>query len=345
MKKGWVCLALVLTGCTQLDQLKSVTNSTNSMSDTTKQLSQTTDGMSATTTALYQNLRQGNSVQTREQALATMDVSKTQEEKILYAGIYMMAFEFQLWTGKGPDDEVRRESLFNDLFIQLDKDIRNYITSANLSLDPTSTDNNMMNLYALAATLHMINPMQQTLVANNPSIPSYTVLSLAEQALEDNVAINNGSKSIASLPLWENQALQNDGDLLYMIQLRANFIPALVVSKFTNVEYAGITTKAKDLGLGFTANFSDVGVVALNTYGDYMKEANANRDFLTSIGSSAQYNSRLNLLYKNMQLPWIEKGSTVSASQAKAQASSYVVDEIKEFKNALPKTSLMSCFL
>jgi hypothetical protein len=338
-----------MAGTTQnmASNTKSMATTTQSMAQTTDQMNQQmeqlkalTNGMELTTNALYEALRQGNSVTIREQALDTMNQSKTQEKKILYAGIYMMAFEFQVWSNTGDDDEARRESLFQDLFIQLDKDLRNYMSSDKPSLDPTSTNNNMMNLYAMAATLHMINPLQQQLVDNDPKIQLYSALTLIEDALQDNADLNNGKVQWTDLKPYQQEALSNLSDLQYILQLRANFIPALVISKFTSLEYANFLSKLGTLTFGFSADLTDIPLGSLYYYVSYMQEANANREFLQSVGSSADYNCRLTLLYKGMKLPELSE-----VTVARKDATTQMFDQLSEFEKALPKTSLLGCLL
>ncbi len=374
MKKLFICAALALTGCSAVSDMDTMTKSTgdldakmgasnqtmagmsttttdldgkmsnmndtmNGMNTTMQSLNNVTNGMSATTNQLYLALRQGNSETIRAKALEDMEANSAVETKILYAGIYMIAFEFQVWTGEGLDDEARREVLYQDAFIQFDKDMRRYM-GATLSLDPTSTDPAMENLYALSATLHMLNPLQEILVKDHKGIKASSMLTLIESVLRKNKELESGKVQWDDLKPYEQEALSAASDLQYIVKLRANFIPALVISKFTNLEYASFTTKIQKLTLGFTADFQDIGLAALYTYRDYMKEANANRIFLKSIGLDPEYNCRLNLLYKGMKMPTL---NNVPAPRQQATAQS--IDQITEFEEALPQTSLASCLL
>ncbi|MDR3608483.1 MAG: hypothetical protein P4M08_14030 [Oligoflexia bacterium] len=296
------------------------------------QLSQTNGSLQATQLKMqdtYNGLRQVEAVRERQISLQDMESAKTIEGKISAAGVYMMAYEFQVWSADGSDTQEERDLLFSDAFIEFDKDLRNYL-GAQPSTDPTSSAPAMMNLYAIAATLHMENAQQIALLQKNPSIPKATMLSLIESVLRRNQLLQAGKISWNDLKPYEQQALANYKDLEYILQLRANLVPMLVLSKLTSLEYAGFVTKFLDLSMGFTADLQDLSVAETDTYTQYMQDANDTRDFLKSINVDPQYNWKLERLYHVMKLPALPNTDTPQANALPA-----FVDQVTAFKQAL----------
>src|SRR6185437_688342 len=175
------------------------------MSKTTGQMNQRLGGMSADTGSLlnltgvldntilhtYDGLRLGNTTQLRDgtDALKQMDEATTLQAKVAYATVYYETYEYQLWTGQQSDSTDFLDSQYLQALQEFDREVTQYIPSDLTNIDPTSTDNSMLDLYALAITMHMTNEYEvdEPVLPNDDSTHTspyhVSMLDLVESAL------------------------------------------------------------------------------------------------------------------------------------------------------------------
>jgi hypothetical protein len=282
----------------QTDQLVSLTTQVATLTD---KLATLTGQLNNATHDTYKDLRQGNSVTLRADALKKMIAATSEEEKIGFAGIYMQAFEFQLWKDHNPDNQTVLDGLYDQAFIEFFKEEREF-QDGSWSVNPTSTDSNMENLYAIAATLHEVNENAAE-QDNADRMPQVSILSLIKGALAKAKDLNSGKISWNSLKAYEQEILTNEKDAVYLLRVRENFLPVLVLSQFTCLEYENFLSKLVDFTFGPTPDYKSLNLAQLYTYETYLEDVNTTHDYLAAQGYAPMLDWRLAHLYSGLKTP------------------------------------------
>ena len=215
------------------------------MKNTTQDMSQTTSGMAKTTESVKIGMdesnahqaavqadldfatyatRQGATADLRQKMLTDMKADKTLAGKIKDASVLCMAFEFQIWTPEVADADYR-----NSLFTQAIEELVETILSLRKSnsVDATGISQNMYNLYALAATLHRINPLQDEFASNaDQPFNEYSLLNIISDGLRQLDDANKNNVNIHNLPAYIQRVQQYSEPLLYILKVRYNFLAA-----------------------------------------------------------------------------------------------------------------------
>ena len=125
---------------------------------------------------------------------------------------------------------------------------------------PLSDNAGMKNLYALATALEATNSVQTLLpaeVAPSPGMPAEratvpkSILDLLHEALKAGADVEAGKRTSASLQPWERIVLEKEDAVLYLLHVRTNFLPAIPLSRLTDVERSGFARFLELLRLGF----------------------------------------------------------------------------------------------
>jgi hypothetical protein len=280
---------------------------TGQMATTTDGMAQTTDGMAVTTndvlsqtTDMYQDLRQANSLTIRNQTLDAMVAATSMQKKISEAGAYFMAFEFQLWKGDGRDTSDKMDSLYYCAMEEFTRILREYMPTDFSKVDATSQNSRMMDLYALAVSFHQVNP--------NAQPGALGMMDLVKQVLQLNQPVNSGKIAESSLKDWQREGLANYQELVYLMQIRSNFLAVMTlaqVSKIADSGFLGITGLARKLSMvetKWSSDFSKLNLEEIVTYTTWMNEADTDSVFLKSIGEPAAIDSRLKKIFMNMTI-------------------------------------------
>jgi hypothetical protein len=340
-------------GCSAFKDMDNMTKTTQQVSDTSSDMKKTMNGMAANTVDLlnlnsvvksgvldtYYKLRQGNTLQARDYTLKHMDSATSMEDKIAWAGAYFQAYEFQLWDGSQKDDRDRLESLYLCGIQEFNRDMMEYIPQS-YDVDPTSKNNKMMDLYALAVTMHELNTLSKLQpFEENKASESVSMFDLVKHALQLKNDVESGAKPEASLEEWEREGLRVEQELDYIIQIRENFLPVMALAKISKIAengFLGIPGLFRQLDMlltGWDADLSHANLEQLLTYTSWVQEAVADRDFLKSIGANSRLNDDVMKIYKNMRLP--EKLSAEQGSSSQAQAMEIRSDAYGKLKDQI----------
>ncbi len=227
-----------LVGCSALKNMDDMKKTTQAMNQTTGQMAstiqQTQVGIvesNAHQQAVQNDLefatyasRQGATADLREKIFNDMKNEPTMAGKLKYGSMFNQAFEFQVWT---PDmaDQSYRETLFLKAAEELTETITS-LRKASSSTSATSLNNNMMTLYAIAATLHRINPIQDRYAQDVQAFPEYSMLNAITDGLRHLDDVKNNKINVHSLPLYEQRIQQYSDSFVYLLQVRYNFLAA-----------------------------------------------------------------------------------------------------------------------
>lgn len=225
-------------------ELKGMKKVTDTMSETTNELRVLTrDKLLAATCMLYDNGRQGQTDQKRDEKLQLILKRAKFEERIADAGRYMMSFEFQLIgeTCSDPTDAQRlllyqqgTSEFFHSLKGLAPDDFDVNVRARPAELTDTGslyTNENRTNAFnALSIVLHMKNRFQKTDPAFGHPVTMYDLIISALKAEKEIAAgrmkLPEGEHYIKEVLLWKPLALQ-------LLQTRYNMMPLVVVGSRT----------------------------------------------------------------------------------------------------------------
>jgi hypothetical protein len=226
-----------LTACGPLDDMKDMKNQTKELGDISKAMSQSTKRIEDYSSSTYRDMRLDTSVSNGFKALREMENANSLEQKAIAAAYYMASFEFQLWKNKDLDNDELREHMAALSVKRLFADIKEYNPRLDDSKklppetkDVTPDDDNLKNLYALAATLHEINPNQEAMAKVN-KIQLISMLDL----ITDGLVATASGKLENALP-HQKIVAQNVEYAVLLLQLRFNVMAGKSLTAIADTE-------------------------------------------------------------------------------------------------------------
>jgi hypothetical protein len=312
------------------------------MSAATADLQQTSNDLRDATINLYDDNRQGAALELRSNARQFMKSTDDQLAKLGYAGQYFMAFEYQLWKGAHSDDAAKLAALKRDAVEELIRAVYEFLPRRR-SVSPRSTSASMKNLYALVAALHAVNSngvLRASVTSDEPLDSSAAALDVPAgvtsmlQLLEDGLAAKADLESGATLPEdlapHQKSVLEHEGVVVYMLQLRANFLTAMVAQTLatSDGERLGFFGRMHHVLFRWTAKTAARNLAELNMYLELLNEAQAAQDFLASIGAPAPLDGTLKRFLKRMRIDEAELRSAVPARAETLRALADVVERL-----------------
>lgn len=329
---------------TMAEDMETMTENLETMSAATTDLQQTSNDLREATINLYDDNRQGAALELRSNARQFMKAADDQLAKIGYAGQYYMAFEYQLWKGVYSDDAAKLATLKRDAVEELIRAAYEFLPRRR-SVSPRSTSASMKNLYALVATLHAVNSnglLRTTVTSDEPlSVGTEaaerpagiaSMLQLLQDGLSAKADLESGAILPESLAPHQKTVLEHEGVVIYMLQLRANFITAMVAQALatSDGERLGFFGRVHHILFRWTAKTATRNLVELNMYLELLKEAQAAQDFLTRIGAKAPLDGTLRRFLNKMRL---DEGELQSAIPARAEAVRALAEAMAKIAN------------
>jgi hypothetical protein len=347
MKKKNLFLSLVVVantvvlgaGCSALKNMDDMKNTTGQMANTTKQMAGTTQGMAKTTDEVRDgveqtltDLRQGNTLQARQDSIIQLNNATSMEAKIAAATAYFEAFEFQLW-GVATDTRDTLISLYLCAIQEFDRDVKDYVPE-DMKVDPTSKNNKTMNLYALSVTMHMLNghAIPQPMVVGEPKI-QVSMFDLIKNGLNLKAGLDSGKIQEASLEDWQREVLNNEQLYDYIIQTRENFLPVMTLAQVSNIAQTGflgipgLLREGKMLFFDWNPSLSSMNIEQISRATSWLKEANEDRDYLNTIHVDARVDSSVKKIYEHMDL------SDAKPSSDQSNATTARLQDLTSFKS------------
>lgn len=374
-------LLLINTSCSmkkKLDEMHDYTremnsntkvlkNETSKMSKTTKDMSKTTNGMATTTTEMAQTtqdmknntknlpnltnqmfdvMKQKDSAVIRAEAFRNLIASESLMNKAFEASKYYYAFEFQLWNYQENSsfDQIKlRESQQSEAVIELTKNLAELMPEQKRkwNLSSTSTNNEMLSLYALAIAMHKNNPFQTQLMndvsgtqvqSTNPQIKVESFYEVITQALAILPQVRQGIIPREDLTMVQKEALREADQLIYLLKLRYKVLPVIALVRMSNIQ-ENIWQKIKML---FSAwQIKSLNTEQINYLSDIIDQSLETKTFLNSIGVSVELDNNVRKVYRHLN--W-HKTISAQASQDKNSEDS---QNIKALMNLQQKVSVL----
>ncbi len=200
---------------------------TEDMAKTTEALKKLTESVSKTTCIMYRSLRQGNAKASRDQDLQDIANAKDVAARLADAAAYMQGYEYQVWSPTCIDEASRDIAIEQSAREMLAK-IQGFIKDRS-EVGATKTSDNAEVLYALAATLHYVNPLQAQFLKGS----TYEVMrpfDMLVKGIELDQARNRGEVTTTDFPPYAEIVGKYEKDAEFILRVRANFLMAYAFS-------------------------------------------------------------------------------------------------------------------
>ncbi|MFZ9520680.1 MAG: coiled-coil domain-containing protein [Silvanigrellaceae bacterium] len=288
----------------------------NDMNNKLVETNQRMETMNRALDRMYQDLRQGDALNARLKTIEKMEETPHLVGKTVYAAQYFMSFEYQLWKGIGFDDPemqlvLKRSAV--DEFVQ----ILRRLVQKDFPVDALDDSNDVASAKALALSMHMLNENSELdLKKKNMALES--MRDLLKESLTYGHQLSQSRITSEDIPEFAKVALKEPELVRYLFDLRVNILPALVVSYLSEVSADDLwkrwSTRASVVMKSWTARTENLNELQLQEYVRWLSWANADVEFLKSIGMHPRRDKMLIRTLQNMQ--FIEEKSISSGSAA-----------------------------
>jgi hypothetical protein len=308
----------------------------------TKEVSQSMESKvsmtNATALATYMDLRAKDSADARIKFMEKLKEAPTLEEKIAWAGMYMQAFEFQLWKDQSLDDAQAREVLkaqgVKEFFRQLSGLIKSdYIEPGNEVLGQIAPDSEFLSLFALAVSMHLVHHSQEVVKERTGAQPE-SMFDIVAHGLKYKWAVDAGNKTPEQIPEYARQVLFYEPVARYLLQLRHNGLGKMALGKLLGLSsHPGFDIKTFWAALpkklwSWQADFANLNEVQIWEINRWLREAVRTREVMSRIGVPSVYDKGLMQVAGNMKTEEI----AASLKSLKPARQAYIKEFLGSFE-------------
>ena len=280
----------LLSGCGMIKNLTEMHDATGKMPTL---MGDTIKGM-VTTNGMMGNMCSGQGKITtsdyRDKLLNQIDQEQDIGRKLSLAVKYHYAWEFQGMSAECGRTDSYSAKVFNESIREFLESMHRFIDSR-ANTGATSRANNMNTLYAIAATMHYTNSLQEEDALKN-SYKAVSMLDLVTDVVNSTALINAGKLSSNDIPAYVDSGRILMGDLVYMLRLRYNFLTGFAFGLATTNT---IGDEASLMGLGkyildgmlnrpWCPDFANKNTSQINYYTLILKRALGARSLLETLG-------------------------------------------------------------
>lgn len=313
---------LHLSACHLVQQLDGMAANTKDLKSGTDQVRQTSD-------ELYDALRQGSSLQLRTQLFKNLLESESTGHKVANGVHYLMAFEFQLYTGFAQDTNLEKREKFmaeatQEFFMTL-KDV--YIVSDQVSplsqgdsKNIYSNANKEATFNAISLGLHMLNRKQEENLKKNPGMEAVSMYSMIQSSLLLEKELNQGKITIQEMPEYSRYVLNNKRMAIKLLQARQMMIKMVFLSE-TSPLLEGRSKVSKMLNFasmniaGWDLNLENLTATQVREFNIYFELREKTINLLSHLRIPVQNNRWIERLIQKMQVPEIKDSGDSERSQ------------------------------
>jgi hypothetical protein len=301
----------------------------------------------------YDLARQGGAHTIRKDLFDSMlKVDMPVDRKLVAAGEYMVAFEFQLWSGLGQDIEGKNSKAKDKLSKDAVTEFFNNLATVsrwsgpsnpfarpqytpfgklNWTINAGPEENEMAVFNVMAAALHKTNRKQEGYAEFNQVDP-ISMFSLIQNALVASLQIRSGEKKIEDFPIYVDELLRSEPLAIRLLQARYNMLGLVLLGRVTSISDSLLEgMKFLYLDKKWTLDLDRMNISQVRFYRMHLTEAQKTRDLLKKIGAEIPVHSKLKAIYSNMTV----KNSTAGAAADRALADDkmFFVNSLKQYLN------------
>ena len=322
----------ILSGCGVLKDTGDMMTATKKMPAL---MGQTIDGMNTTNKMMAEMCKGQGKLSTsdyRDKLLDQIDQSKDIGRKLSLAVKYHYAWEFQGMNKEcGRTDEYSKK-VFNESIREFLESMHRFIDSRSKT-SATSMDNDMNSLYAIVATMHYTNSLQEQ-DADLNGYKAVSMLDLLSDVVDASAKINAGTLSTYDLPAYVDSGRILLGDVSYLLKLRYNFLSAFAFGLATTDivgDEATLFGKAKYVLDGifnrpWSPDFTNKNTSQINYYTLILERSMEARNLIEKLGENPATDKTIFKVYRSLNVDGFD-----------ARANSTDPLNVKEKKDAVIK--------
>ncbi len=318
-----VCALASLSACSYVDDMH---DATMHMNQTTSKLSDTSTKMNKTMDQVFDSGRQAAALDLRTKNFELVTHSPKVEDKGTYAGLYFVAFEFQLWTKLGVDDrDGERMRLLKDaaheffchlLAITHWDEVDAFAGKNPLKNDEVENEKASFNAFAL--TLEQTNRKQE-LSAADTNTEAFSMLTMVEKSLLAGKQIKEGKASLRSYPAYIEEILTYEENAVNLLKARYQMLGLAVLSQLTPIGKNSIEGfKYKIMGSHWDLDFSKINEAQLRLATFRLQEAQRAHDVLVELGIGVELDPAIQKIFSHAD---VKNNSSDSSTAGRGQNS------------------------
>jgi hypothetical protein len=299
-----IMMSVFTVSCSIQRDFDETKKTTKEMSEQTKQLKEYSEHLSKRTDDLEAELT------TKEAyAMVTLNLDNlfnpdtSESDQLLFAGAAVYSMLFQYWKGDYNEDLANLDARFAlHIEVLMARSLR-YIPRT-FDINPTLGPNHEYKaIAALGAKLDQMNPAYQRALVKN-GLPNWTLLNVMLEALKNRGAMVRTEM----LPNASAMVLKYKREVEYMLQLRHNYLPVMVVARMTELSDQNVAERLLgtvtgynvDLGIDNPKGSASVDPEQLKEWTSWLKSAVALRKELKEMGIQPQINTTLTKLLRSV---------------------------------------------
>ncbi|MGZ3735975.1 MAG: hypothetical protein ACXVC0_13500 [Bdellovibrionota bacterium] len=332
---------LALSACSKVNDMHDATMAMNAttakMAANTSKMAETTEGMSKTTTNMngvmtdiFDVGRQGAALDVRTKHWELVVNSPKLEDKGTYAGLYFLAFEFQLWANIGQDARPgERERLMADAANEFTRHLLGITHWAPEEIDPFAgknplkfgdVENEKASFNAVAASMEE-NNREQEFTATDTSEGAVSMLEMIETSLLDGKKIKEGKAKLEDFPDYENIVLAREELATRLLRARYQVMGLAVLGQLTPLT-RNFTEgfKLKIWGEKWDMDFNQMTQSQIRLASFRIGQAIQARDTLAQLGIAVTLDPSIRKIYSHAQVKNLagQKGALVASQESEA---------------------------
>jgi len=317
VKKTYSTFALIaLTACSKINDMHDATVAMNAttakMAANTEKLGITTDGMNGVMGEIFDSGRQGAALDLRTKQWDNLIQSPKLEDKGTYAGLYFLAFEFQLWANIGRDGKAgERERLQADAVKEFSRRLLGITHWAPEEIDAFAgknplkfgdVENEKASFNAVAASIEENNRKQEVTAADT-NTEAVSMLNMIETGLRAGKEIREGKAKLADFPEYVDLVLQREELMTRLLKARYQVMGLAVLGQLTPIT-RNLTEglKYKYLGEKWDIDFNQLSESLVNLAAFRIQQANEARDTLKELGIDVTLDPAIRKIYSHATL-------------------------------------------
>ena len=314
---------LAISGCGVQHKLDDMHDATLDLREHTIKLGTVTQDLKGLTAETYDTIKQASVAERRNAFKGVVD-ARDPVSKLSEAVTYFMAFDMQLWSGLGEDNEERRlisESLAVQEFL---RNVQSLIKPGQVNALPLAgwtigfwqedEINRQASLNAMSVAMFKNHPKQELMLRTHPEMKLVTMYSLIQDALRANVLIERGEKKITDYPDYVKQVLLFEPVARLLVQARYNYFGAMFLGQATPIRNGDLSQISPHLSLPHWLNWTAAkyrygtwsldletfNESTISEFGDFLFGGMRAYTFMGSIGMVPKLDNELAHLLKNM---------------------------------------------
>lgn len=183
------CACVLLSACSKVEkQIDSFEKTAGNMDKTTTKVAYTADDIKEIADAIFPQIRTGDTVRVRNEEWDILtNKEKGLGEKLVAAGIFFQALEYQFWTSNNYDNKAVLELMYRDAADEFQGRMYDLYRKIDIEdMSPTKLgkrQSDEMAFYALAMTMDRSHHFQAELSKKHPNLKFVTFLDIIQNAL------------------------------------------------------------------------------------------------------------------------------------------------------------------